>query len=51
MANCIFYFPKKSNQPEDGSYLEPKHVVERNNVRIYLNKTIELCLTIYGLYL
>jgi len=24
---------KKSNQPEDGSQLEPKHVVERNNVR------------------
>jgi hypothetical protein len=24
---------KKSNQPEDGSLLEPKHVVERNNVK------------------
>jgi len=24
---------RKGNQPEDGSYLEPKHVVERNNVR------------------
>jgi len=24
---------KKSNQPEDGPLLEPKHVVERNNVR------------------
>jgi len=25
-------FTKKSNQPEDGSQLEPKHI-ERNNVR------------------
>jgi hypothetical protein len=33
IANCIFYLTKKSNQPEDGSQLEPKHVVERNNVR------------------
>jgi hypothetical protein len=24
---------KKNNHPEDGSQLEPKHVVERNNVR------------------
>ena len=29
---------------------EPKHVVERNNVRIHLNKIIELCLTIFCLY-
>ena len=27
---------KKSDQPEDGSYLQPKHVVEKSNVRIYL---------------
>jgi len=33
IANCIFYLTKKSNQPEDGSLLEPKHVAERNNVR------------------
>ena len=32
IANCIFYLTKKSNQPEDGSQLEPKHV-ERNDVR------------------
>jgi hypothetical protein len=32
-ADCIFYLTKKSNQPEDGSLLEPKNVVERNNVR------------------
>jgi hypothetical protein len=24
---------KKRNQPEDGSQLEPKHVVERKNVK------------------
>ena len=24
---CIFYLLRKSNQPEDGSKLEPKHVV------------------------
>jgi len=24
---------ENSNQPEDGSELEPKHVVERSNVR------------------
>jgi hypothetical protein len=33
IANCIFYLTKKSNQPEDGSKLEPKNVAERNNVR------------------
>ena len=33
IANCVFYLTKKSNQPEDGSKLEPKHVVERSNVR------------------
>jgi len=33
IANCILYLIKKSNQPEDGSQLEPKYVVERNNVR------------------
>ena len=33
IANCIFYLNKKSNQPEDGSQLVPKHVVERSNVR------------------
>jgi hypothetical protein len=33
IVNCIFYLTKESNQPEDGSLLEPKHVVERNNVR------------------
>ena len=27
-ANCIFYLTKKSNEPEDGSYLELKHVIE-----------------------
>jgi len=32
IANCVFHLTKKSNQPEDGSQLEPKHV-ERNNVR------------------
>jgi len=29
---------RKINQPENDSKLEPKHVVERNNLRIYLNK-------------
>jgi len=33
IANCIFYLTKKSSQSEDGSQLEPKHVVERNDVR------------------
>jgi len=33
IANCIDYLTKKSNQPEDSSNLESKHVVERNNVR------------------
>ena len=33
IANCILYLTKKSNQPEDGTQLEPKHVAERNNVR------------------
>jgi len=33
IANCMFYLTKKSNQPEDGSYLEPKHVVEQSNIR------------------
>ena len=33
IANCIFCLTKKSNQPEDDSQLQPKHVVERNNVR------------------
>jgi hypothetical protein len=33
IGNCVLYLTKKSNQPEDGSYLEPKYVVERNNVR------------------
>ena len=33
IVNCIFYLIKKSNQPEVGSLLEPKHVVERNNER------------------
>ena len=33
IANCIFYLTKKGNQPEDGSYLGPKHVVERKNVK------------------
>ena len=33
IANCIFYLTKKGNQPEDDSYLEPKHVVERSDVR------------------
>ena len=33
IANCIFCLTKKSNQPQDGSQLQPKHVVERNNVR------------------
>jgi len=33
IANCIFYLTKQSNQPENGSYLEPKHVIERNSVR------------------
>ena len=28
-VNCIFYLTKKSNQPEDGSKLEPKHVVDK----------------------
>jgi len=27
------YLTKKSNQPEDDSQLELKHVVERNNIR------------------
>jgi hypothetical protein len=31
IANYIFYLTKKSDQSEDGSKLEPKHVVERNN--------------------
>ena len=33
IVNCIFYLTNKSNQPEDGSLLQPKHVVERNNLR------------------
>jgi len=33
IANCIFYLTKKSNEPEDGSLLEPKHVTERDTVR------------------
>jgi len=33
IANCIFYLTEKSDQAEDGLQLEPKHVVERNNVR------------------
>ena len=33
IANCIFYLTEKSNQPEDGSQLELKHVAERNSVR------------------
>jgi len=34
IAKCVVYLAKgKSDQPEDGSYLEPKHVVERSNVR------------------
>ena len=33
IANYIYFLTKKSNQLEDGSQLEPKHVVEWNNVR------------------
>jgi hypothetical protein len=33
IANCTVYLSKKSNKSEDGSLLEPKHVVERNSVR------------------
>jgi hypothetical protein len=33
ISNCIFYLTKKSNQTEDGSQLQRKLVVERNNVR------------------
>ena len=51
IANCVFCLTKKSNQPEDGSQLEQKHVVERNNVRIALIKSsTELYLTIFCLY-
>jgi len=32
IANCIFYLARQSNQTENGSKLETKHVVERNNV-------------------
>jgi hypothetical protein len=28
---------EKSVQTEDGSQLDPKHAVERSNVRIYVN--------------
>ena len=30
IVNCIFYLTKESNQPEDGSQLEPKDVVKKN---------------------
>ena len=33
IANCMDYLAKKSDQPEGGSWLDPKRVVERNNVR------------------
>ena len=33
IGNFIFDLTKKRYQPENGLYLEPKHVVERNNVR------------------
>jgi len=48
----IVYFTllRKRNQLEDGSQLEPKLVVEDNNVSIRLNKITELCLTIFCLY-
>jgi hypothetical protein len=38
----IVYFTllRNSNQPEDSSQLEPKHVVESNDVRINFNKII-----------
>jgi hypothetical protein len=39
-ANYIFYLTKKNNQPENGSQLELKNVVESNNVRIHLNEII-----------
>ena len=42
IANCVFYLTKKSNQPEDGSQLEPKHVVDRNNIRMHFNKIMNL---------
>jgi hypothetical protein len=32
-ALVMNHLTKKNNQLEDGSQLEPKHVVERNNVR------------------
>jgi hypothetical protein len=54
ITNCIFYLTKKSNQPEGCSYLEPKHVVERNKCKKYtvIKSLIELCLmTMYYLYL
>ena len=35
-----FALLRKSYQPEAGSYLEPKHVVERNNVTLRRNKII-----------
>jgi len=31
-----FTLPRKSYQPEDGSQLQPKHVVKRSNVRTQL---------------
>ena len=48
----IVYFTllRKRNQLEDGSQLEPKLVVEDNNVSIRLNKITELSLTIFCLY-
>jgi hypothetical protein len=46
IALIIVYFTliRKITQPEDGSKLEPEHVVARNDVRIYLNKIIVVVL-------
>jgi hypothetical protein len=47
IANCIFYLIKRSNQPEDGSWLEPKQCKKYTLIK----SLIELCLAIYFLYI
>ena len=41
MHLVCFIIRRKSNESEDGSYPEPKHVFERNNVRIHLNEILD----------